>query len=167
MRPLTTILTLSVLALAGVVYMEMEKGLFAPKAHAPSLQVSLNVPASKITPPRDDEAFFSRREVGDLSNMVERPLFREDRRPPTVVVEAPPPVEVGPKASDLARYALVGTVITGDQQIALLRDPNGAALLELRRGDELHGWRVASMLSDTITFNADKQSVVIELKDAQ
>ena len=109
-------------------------------------------PASRPAPPLDT-----------YSEVVERPLFREDRRPyiPEPTVEREPPGDTGPDITTL--ISLSATVINEDERIALIERKQDRKLQQLRQGEEFNGWTLNQIQADDITMQKGQETRHITL----
>ena len=82
-------------------------------------------------------------ELKSYAGISERPLFNADRKPDPLPPPPPPPTPPKPQVvlGDLTQLKLVGVVLSGDNKLALVRRAS-AAILTLRVGDTLDGWKV-------------------------
>ena len=111
------------------------------------------------TLPEFGNATFAAPPISQLVDMMERPLFRVDRRMPRpeVKTEAPPP----PRP---LRLQLEGIAIAGGSRVAVLRNLHGNALLQLVEGDSHDGWTLDSLSSTSVTFSRNgSQSTELQL----
>lgn len=86
--------------------------------------------------------------VSQFVDMLERPLFFDDRRMPEPEVNtapAPPPAPL--------RLQLEGIAIAGGSRVAVLRNLNGNGLLQLSEGDSHEGWTLDALSSTSATFS--------------
>lgn len=100
------------------------------------------------------------------AELIERPLFAENRRPyqpPPPVTEPEPPAPPAAPPSPL-RAALTSIVITPDQRIALARDLGNGSTVRLERGSTLNGWTVERILPDKVIFVQGGEEEVLELR---
>ncbi len=110
--------------------------------------------------------------IGRYRQLVQAPLFWEERAIPRPVIPppAPPPPRVVTRAPEpeieevllnppMGR--LVGIVDLGAKRYALVR--NDAGNQSLYKGDEWEGWQVAKISAGKIELSAGKQSVEIPL----
>ncbi len=105
-------------------------------------------PAAEIPPP---EAFRA---------VVERPLFRPDRRPVPVAVEPDvPPV----LRSEPPPVTFVGTLRRGARTVALVAGAS-PKLLELAPGGEVAGWRVLVVEPRRLVLEKDGDLVEYRLR---
>jgi hypothetical protein len=100
---------------------------------------------------------------GGLSGHAEtvaRTLFNVTRRPAPVLA-----ADSGPRQIVRGRYQLMGTTVTGDKNIAFLKEASGKTHV-VRQGEELNGMKVALVGPDRVTFTAGNDSEELILKVA-
>lgn len=102
-------------------------------------------------------AEFSMPPSDTFAAIVERPIFSRSRSP-LAEGEDPEP-EVGPGLN----ATLIGTIISSDQEIALVVPKGSSKFVRLSRGDRLQGWILESIKSDRVTFTRDGVEAQIEL----
>lgn len=101
-----------------------------------------------------------------LRATLERPLFSPSRRPPAPppaalpVAEAPPPPPPEPEHPLLA---LLGTVVGGPQNIAVVRDQSTNSLVRVRVGEAVSGWTLRTVEPRSVTVEKDSHSVTVAL----
>lgn len=110
------------------------------------------------------QSTFALAPLAHYDEILARPLFAEERRPPEpepdtvselVKVEtAPPP------------FTLVGIVIATDATKALLLPRRSRELVQGVIGDRVEGWRIEDIQPDRITVARGPESVEIELERA-
>ncbi|WP_435103492.1 hypothetical protein [Arhodomonas sp. AD133] len=93
--------------------------------------------------------------VGQVKDMVARPLFLPTRRPPKPP-EKPQPKEPAPKAGKL-NLRLSSIVVTPEEQFALARVKGKGEKGDRRLspGDEYNGWQVMAVFPDSVMFRSD------------
>lgn len=85
--------------------------------------------------------------IGQLVDMMERPLFYIERRmPEPESEEAPPPPTP-------LRLKLEGIAIAGGSRVAVLRNMNTNALIQLVEGESHDGWTLDALSSVSATFS--------------
>ncbi|MBK1641114.1 hypothetical protein CKO12_04340 [Chromatium okenii] len=133
-----------------------------PPAPAP-LAPAVPAPAPAAAPepiapaePLDSEHYAS---------VVERPLFRPDRKPE-------PPPEAAPNApaetvttAELEALDLTAVVLTPTLLSAWVHDPSQPKPLRLRLGDDLKGWTVEQILEDGVALARDGEVYTLVLRD--
>jgi hypothetical protein len=100
-----------------------------------------------------------------LSATRERPIFSASRRPPPVnaapaTVAIAPPVQA-PKPPERPQLSLVGTIVNGDDGIAIFLDQNTRAPLRLRMGANYQGWMLRGIEARSVTLQKDEDVAVL------
>jgi len=121
----------------------------------------------KIEDPRDDllQRLEPMEDREAYASVIERPLFRPQRKPPEEEPEEETPAPEVPEARDLAGFDLSAVVITPGVVSAWVRDPNAQELKRLRLGDELAGWSVKDILSDRLVLERQGEHDELILRD--
>ena len=90
--------------------------------------------------------------LGTFSEMIERPLFREDRSPyvPEAPTEPEQPRDTGPDIT--TQISLSAIVIDEDERIALIERRQDKKLQQLRQGEKFNGWTLNHIQADDITM---------------
>jgi general secretion pathway protein N len=99
------------------------------------------------------------------ANVLERPLFRPDRKP-----EPPPdalsdPTTAPVTTAELEALDLTAVVLTPTLVSAWVRDPSQPKPLRLRLGDELKGWTVQNILEDGVALTREAEEYTLILRD--
>ncbi|QGU32020.1 hypothetical protein [Thermochromatium tepidum] len=98
------------------------------------------------------------------ASIIERPLFRPDRRP-----EPPRDEQQGPDVLqenlDLSLFDLSAVLITPETVSAWVRDPAQPKLRRLRIGDDLNGWAVLEIQEDRVLLERQGQRDALILRD--
>lgn len=126
-----------------------------------ALQLLYPATASQAIDAVSDEATASLPDFGDTNlnqpamshyvDMVERPLFETDRRPPK-----PPEVEAAPPPTPLI-LKLEGVAIANGSRVAVLRNTNTRVLVQLEEGGTHDGWTLDSVDSTSASFSRGEQ----------
>jgi type II secretory pathway component PulC len=95
-----------------------------------------------------------------LTETIERPLFREDRRPPTIDEEQQ---EVADVESGL--FTLVGIIVSPKQRLALVKVRGSQDVLQLSEGQQANGWTVIQISANDVIFESNDKTETIELID--
>lgn len=95
-----------------------------------------------------------------LTETIERPLFREDRRPPTIDEEQQ---EVADVESGL--FTLIGIIVSPKQRLALVKVRGSQDVLQLSEGQQANGWTVIQISADDVIFESNDKTETIELID--
>jgi len=88
--------------------------------------------------------------IGQLVDMMERPLFFPERRMPEPEVEKAPPPPMTP-----LRLKLEGIAIAGGSRVAVLLNMNGKSLMQLAEGESHEGWTLDTVTSTSARFSRD------------
>lgn len=149
----------------------------APAQAAPAEDTSPNVEPQKSSDDPDDNG---RRPVDFYTQSVSNSLFNAPQPPaPTVVVvKAPPkvaakpeikpvPIKV-PEINPFAEWTYTGTIVMGDQTIALLENKKTSEGNFVKVGDTIssvNGAQVQSVTSDMVTLNIGKKPYMLSKSD--
>lgn len=139
-----TILILFSLCLIGVIYYQAK---YYP-------QIDVNVSSSSDTTSANASA--SQLKAGSkpkplraYSEIVKRPLFSVDRKPPKVeneqVIET---IDIG----ELENLVLFGVVISGETKYAILGNRKENSTEQVKEGHRYKGWQVSTISADSIQF---------------
>ncbi len=92
---------------------------------------------------------------------VQRTLFNATRRPAPVLA-----AEDGPRQIVRGQFQLMGTTVTGERNIAFLKEVGNGKTRVVRQGDEIDGMKVALVTADRVQFHAGEDSEELILKVA-
>jgi hypothetical protein len=152
---LTAVLVLGCAALGGLLALEWrersapgEEGVAVEAPQPGPAEVPATLPGG-YTPPA----------LAAFDEILERPLFAPDRRPPPLPAPAAP---AAPPPAPL-RARLEGVAQTGDASVALVRDLSTNEWLRLSKGMQFKGWTVDAVEPDRALLRRD-DSQVQELK---
>ncbi len=152
-----SILLLGVCLIAGfVVYMELNADPDFRAAGVPAAPPSEAVPLAQTAPD------FAMPSLDDFSEIVERPLFLDTRRPPEPT-EEPPKVRPGVKRN---LFALRGVIITAADRVALIEHLRSRELIRASEGQIIYDWRVHSILRDRVILRQAGATEEIKLEDS-
>ncbi len=145
---LTSLLLLLCLMLGGVVAWELR--------HAAAMDATRfeNLSAPADTPPpvmKSLPASLPKTTLQVYQDILARPLFRKDRRPPEPQAA---PAAVAKTVLPL-RLVLEGVALTREKRIALLRDLSSNELLSVEQGSTHNDWTVSSVQPDRVTVSRD------------
>lgn len=163
MKQLTAFFAVVIVALLAIFVLEIQHGLFAPQAGEPA---PVALAAAKLAPQDKMPTWREPPDPGPLLDVIERPLFNPSRRPPAIPTVAVAERPSGPDTGALLRYALIGTVITGEESIALLRSGDASGVVELHVGDDLLGWRLDEIAANAVTFSQEDEALTLEIAPA-
>lgn len=146
------------IALGALIAWETDWGrhvLWVPAAPAP---VTPKPVQSSVLPEYQLEGGIAAR-----SETVSRTLFNATRRPaPVLAAEGG-----GPRRIQPGQFQLVGTTVTGDRNVAFLKEVNGGKARTVRQGDEINGMQVALVAPDRVRLTAGDDSEELVLKVAR
>ena len=92
---------------------------------------------------------------------VNRTLFNATRRPaPTLAGDG------APRRLAANQFQLMGTTVTGERNIAFLKEIAGGKSRTVRQGDEINGMLVAALEADRVKFTVGDESEELVLKVA-
>jgi hypothetical protein len=110
--------------------------------------------------PEFDDSTIAAPLMGQLVDMMERPLFYIARRMPEPIVETAPPPPPTP-----LRLKLEGIAIAGGSRVAVLRNLNGNGLVQLAEGDTHDGWTLDALTTSSAKFSRNgEQSTELPLE---
>ena len=95
------------------------------------------------------------------SEMVQRTLFNATRRPAPALA-----ADDGPRQVARGAFQLMGTTVTGERNIAFLKEVGSGKTRVVRQGDEINGMKVAIVAPDRVQFKAGDDSEDLILKVA-
>jgi len=95
--------------------------------------------------------------INDLADMLERPLFFDDRRMPEPEAAEPPPPPTP------LRLKLIGVALSGGTRVALLRNLVNNNLLQLAEGEIHDGWTLDTVGSKSARFSRGPQETELPL----
>jgi hypothetical protein len=157
MRPLRHqlvpfLLLLLCLGLAGLIYVELDQ---------PSID---SIAKASPAPPRDpatasrDAPAFTMPPIRAYTEVLERPLFSETRRPSVDSPAAP----VDPRSS---AFNLVGTIISANERHALIEHGQPPHLERVSEGQDIDGWAVESIRNDRVILTRAEAKLEVKVKD--
>lgn len=95
------------------------------------------------------------------SETVNRTLFNASRRPAPVLAG-----EGGPRSIKPGQFQLVGTTMTGENNIAFLKEVPGGKSHAVRQGEKINGLLVASVTAERVKLTLGGESEELILKVA-
>ena len=125
--------------------------------------VSRGEQAVAETPVAANEALPS---IDAFSEIIERPLFMENRRPfvPPAPVVTKKPETPRPAEPDITtQISLRATIIIGDKRIALIQVLGDGKQQQLRQGEAFNGWTLAEIQTDSISMKKGNEVRRIDL----
>ena len=151
-----TLVALCVMLSAFMVYEWVRP--YRLSADPPLLAPDASSPAAPATPANRPVAALD-----TFSEITERPLFREGRRP---VLPAAPTVperrrDTGPDIT--SQISLSAIVIDEDERIALVEGKQDRKLQQLKEGEKFNGWTLNRIRADDITMQRGPETRQIAL----
>jgi hypothetical protein len=92
---------------------------------------------------------------------VQRTLFNATRRPAPVLA-----ADDGARQIVRGKFQLMGTTVTGERNIAFLKDVGNGKTRVVRQGDDIDGMKVSLVTADRVQFLAGEDSEELILKVA-
>ena len=137
-----TILILISLGLMGLIYYQAK--------HYPQIDVMVKPQSEFVDTEITTNNLQSRtKPLRAYSEIIKRPLFSLDRKPPIVeneqVIET---IDIG----ELENLVLFGVVISGETKYAILGNRKNDTTEQLKEGHRYKGWQVSSISADSIQF---------------
>ena len=147
---------LPAVAFAVVVGWEIDWG--RQIAHAPAAQPVVNPPPPTTAVLPDYQIEGGLPAHGET---VARTLFNATRRPAPVLAG-----DGGPRRLTPGQFVLMGTAVSGDHNLAFLKEAAGGKSRVVRQGDEINGVRVAMVGPDRVKLALGDESEELLLKVA-
>jgi len=139
------------LALAGVIYIELD----APDIEPPAKAAVAAAPEPDKRPAESPS--FAMPPLRNFAGVLSRPLFSETRRPPRR--------PTGPADARDASFTLVGTILSMRDRHALVEHGQPPHIERVSEGQEVDGWIVEQILPDRVVFARGDTHVEIKPKD--
>jgi hypothetical protein len=157
MRPsrhqlLPALLLATCLGLAGVIYVELDQ------PSIDSMAKAAPAPPRETVAAAGDAPGFTMPPVRAYTEVVERPLFSETRRPSVDSPTAP----VDPRSS---AFTLVGTIISAHERRALIEHGQPPHLERLIEGQDIDGWSVETIGTDRVILTRADARLEVKVKD--
>ena len=157
----SAVLMLSSAALGSVIYWELNAD-YAPLERKAQGKLSAALPKISNLP----EESFSLPPMANFTEIVERPLFNETRRP--FEPEVPPPQSAkGARPVKVLRkldWDLVGVVLTPQRRSALLWNRAKNKFMKVQQGAEFEGWKLEEVLKNKVIIVNGKQRRALDLR---
>ena len=97
-----------------------------------------------------------------IDSIIERPLFSPSRRPAAIAATL---ADTSASVEEGLALELVGTMLRGDDHVALLRHPS-EGVKRLREGDSAGSWTIIDVQSDRVSFErGDRVDTLVLRKD--
>lgn len=123
------------------------------------VRLALPEPGTKKTE-RGDAALqplFSLPPIADFAAISARPLFVSGRQPPPVPAPPKPAMQKG-------QFVLMGALMTGGKNIALLREVSSGKSKRVEQGGSINGITLATVAPDKVTLTQYDDSEELALK---
>ena len=120
---------------------------------APSIAETGSLPGDEASLPEFGSEALTPPALADLGEMLERPLFYDDRRmpePPEDTVPPPPPKPLMLK--------LQGVAMNGGSRVAVLRNTSNNLLLQMVESEIHDGWTLEQITSSAARFSRGAQT---------
>ncbi|EGV31319.1 hypothetical protein ThidrDRAFT_2185 [Thiorhodococcus drewsii AZ1] len=115
--------------------------------------------------PNPLEKLKSLEDKDTYANVLERPLFRPDRRPLPPEEDVPDEPSTPDNAVELDTVDLTAVLISPALVSAWIRDPAQPKLVRLRIGDEYSGWSVQQIQEDRVLMERQGEEHALRLRD--
>ena len=116
---------------------------------------------------QDAEPIFSLPPLEELSAIVDRPLFSEDRRPPVDESQSVAPA-ASTQPSDTAEREIVLAGTATDQSeraVAILHDVSQGVQFRVWVGDQIDGWTVKAIMPRAVVLSTSTEEVTVTLDE--
>ena len=113
-------------------------------------------PLSQLKAPEERESFAS---------VIERPLFRPDRKPEPPIADEKGPQGDPEAAAALETMDLTAVLISPTATTAWVKDPKQPKLRRLRIGDDFDGWAVREIRDDRVVLERQGDKDELLLRD--
>jgi general secretion pathway protein N len=124
-----------------------------------------NGPGDPASGPLDQLALPDSKEA--FASVIERPLFRPQRKPPDPQSAEPAPEAAAAEETSLEGSDLTAVLLSPGITMAWIRDPSAPDLKRLRLGDEHAGWSVKGILADRVVLERQGETNELLLRDFQ
>jgi hypothetical protein len=154
-------LVLGSAALASAIYWELNAD-YAPRERKAQGILTTALPKVSSLP----EESFSLPPLVNYTEIVERPLFNETRRPFEPEVTLPDSAKSARPVKVLRKldWALVGVVLTPQRRSALLWSRVNNKFMRVQQGAEFEGWKLEEVLSNKVIIVNGKQRRALDLR---
>lgn len=107
-------------------------------------------------------------EISDYDEIINRPLFFEDRKPYVYVAPETPTKkprkkkQAAPKKTE--QYSLNAVVITSERQLAIIQSGRKKTLQRIALGEEIDGWTLETIEPRSVLLKKGNESKNLELE---
>ena len=116
---------------------------------------------------QEAEQMFSLPPLEDLSAIVDRPLFSQDRRSPADRIETEAPEAASePSGNGEREIVLAGTATDqSERAVAILHDVSQGVQFRVWVGDEVEGWTVKAIKPRAVVLGTATEEVTVTLDE--
>ena len=116
---------------------------------------------------QEAEPVFSLPPLEDLSAIVDRPLFSQDRRSPADQMQTDAPAAASePSDSGEREIVLAGTATDqSERAVAILHDVSQGVQFRVWVGDEIEGWTVKAIRPRAVVLGTATEEVTVTLDE--
>jgi general secretion pathway protein N len=139
-------------ALAGVIYAELDPAASEPTANAAPSRPAAGQSTQTIAAPS-----FAMPPLRNYVEVTSRPLFSQTRRPPPEAPRSPP--------AQASSFTLVGIVLSERGRHAIIEHGQPPRLDRVSEGQELDGWFIETIAASKVTIRYRNTSEEIKPKD--
>ena len=126
---------------------------------APSIADTGALPDDEAALPEFGSEALTPPALADLGDMLERPLFFDDRRMPE-----PPKDETPPPPPKPLMLKLQGVALAGGSRVAVLRNTSNNLLLQMAEGETHDGWTLDDVAPASARFSRGAQTTELLLE---
>ena len=149
--------TQALLASSAVLSLFIAMHLLFPAA--PTVAEMRSLPDDQTSLPEFGSEALTPPALADLGEMLERPLFFEDRRMPE-----PPEDTTPPPPPEPLMLKLQGVALTGGSRVAVLRNTSNNLILQLVEGETHDGWTLDEITTTSARFSRGAQTTELLLE---
>jgi hypothetical protein len=124
---------------------------------------SERIARNSVVPGGSSLPAFAARPLADFDQVLERPLFYEDRRLPV----QPTAPDAEPEKLEPLRLTLEGVAIGGGSRVAVLHDERERIQIQLAEGMTHNGWVLESVKSAGAEFRRGTDVTRLELENTE
>lgn len=140
-------------------------GLQWPKSKAPAARTSARdttVQPSDLPNPSQLPQ-FSLPPIEEFSETLARPLFYEARQPPDPAITNGSDAQAQFESLSTENLILSAIVLSSEQQFILVQDPSNQSLTRVEKGQEVGGWSLDDIRTDSVLLKKDNRTKVVSL----
>jgi len=99
--------------------------------------------------------------------IVERPLFSPSRRPGQAAPASAPKTDEASQAKAPPDIVLIGTIVSGNERVALVEITDGSKIVQVRERGEVSGWTALLIEDGRVVFRRGKTEEELVLRYEQ